>query len=164
MKIKFARIALAAAIASATWTTAAVAQGNSHHDGDNQGDDREHDRHDNGKHKGWYKDKDRHDNGKHDGQRQDFRFDDQYRQRFQQSYRADLYRYQQRPELRRQMQFYAGQPIPRGYVLQAVPLGYYRDVPPPAGYQYGYSNGYVVAYNPTTRIIADVLDLVNNTR
>jgi hypothetical protein len=32
--------------------------------------------------------------------------------------------------------------------------------PPPPGYQYGYYDGYVVAYDPTTRIIADVLDLV----
>jgi hypothetical protein len=28
------------------------------------------------------------------------------------------------------------------------------------GYQYGYYGGYVVAYNPATRIVADVLDLV----
>lgn len=31
--------------------------------------------------------------------------------------------------------------------------------PPPPGYQVGYLDGYAVAYNPTTQIIADVLDL-----
>ena len=38
---------------------------------------------------------------------------------------------------------------------------YYRDMPPPPpGYRFGYYDGYVVAYNPTTQIVADVLDLV----
>jgi hypothetical protein len=41
-----------------------------------------------------------------------------------------------------------------------VPQAYWQNVPPPPGYQYGYYDGYVVAYNPTTRIIADVMDLV----
>jgi Ni/Co efflux regulator RcnB len=54
-----------------------------------------------------------------------------------------------------------GQRIPNNYRLQVVPQSYYASVPPPPpGYQYGYYDGYVVAYNPTTRIIADVLDLV----
>ena len=33
--------------------------------------------------------------------------------------------------------------------------------PPPPGYRLGYYDGYVVAYDPTTQIVADVLDLVN---
>jgi hypothetical protein len=42
-----------------------------------------------------------------------------------------------------------------------VPVTYYRGVPPPPpGYQYGYYEGYVVAYDPTTRVIGDVMDLV----
>jgi hypothetical protein len=55
-----------------------------------------------------------------------------------------------------------GEAIPRGYTIQAVPRSYWESVPPPPpGYQYGYSDGYVVAYDPTTRIVADVLDLVS---
>jgi len=50
--------------------------------------------------------------------------------------------------------------IPRNYVIRAVPQIYWQGAPPPPGYQYGYYDGYVVAYNPTTRIVADVLDLV----
>jgi len=57
--------------------------------------------------------------------------------------------------------FVRGQAIPSGYTIQAVPQAYYQGVPPPPpGYRYGYSDGYVVAYDPTTRIVADVLDLV----
>jgi len=33
--------------------------------------------------------------------------------------------------------------------------------PLPRGYRLGYYDGYVVAYDPTTQIVADVLDLVN---
>ncbi|MEO8126977.1 MAG: hypothetical protein ABJF23_08970 [Bryobacteraceae bacterium] len=45
--------------------------------------------------------------------------------------------------------------------MRAVPPAYYRDVPPPPpGYRFGYYDGYVVAYDPTTQIVADVLDLV----
>ena len=45
--------------------------------------------------------------------------------------------------------------------IQPGPPTYWQGVPPPPpGYQYGYADGYVVAYDPTTRIIADVLDLV----
>jgi hypothetical protein len=48
-----------------------------------------------------------------------------------------------------------------GYRIQPVPVTYYRGAPPPPpGYRYGYYEGYVVAYDPTTRVIGDVLDLV----
>jgi len=46
--------------------------------------------------------------------------------------------------------------------LKSVPSSSYRTLPPPPpGYRFGYYDGYVVAYNPTTQIVADVLDLVN---
>ena len=46
--------------------------------------------------------------------------------------------------------------------IKSVPSSYYRTLPPPPpGYRMGYYDGYVVAYNPTTQIIADVLDLVD---
>lgn len=69
---------------------------------------------------------------------------------------ADRWRGRSRPV------FVPGQPIARQYVVQAVPRSYWVGVvaPPPPGYAYGYYGGYVVAYSPTTRIIADVLDLV----
>jgi hypothetical protein len=57
--------------------------------------------------------------------------------------------------------FVTGRVVPREYVIQAVPQTYWVGAPPPPpGYQYGYYGGYVVAYNPATRIIGDVLDLV----
>lgn len=64
---------------------------------------------------------------------------------------------------RRRPYFVPGQYIARTYVVQTVPPQYWEGAvpPPPPGYRYGYVRGYVVAYNPTTRIIADVLDLVN---
>jgi hypothetical protein len=57
--------------------------------------------------------------------------------------------------------FVTGRDIPREYVIRTVPQSYWVGaLPPPPGYQYGYYGGYVVAYDPTTRIVADVLDLV----
>jgi hypothetical protein len=44
--------------------------------------------------------------------------------------------------------------VPHSYWVGTVPA-------PPPGYRYGYYQGYVVAYNPTTRIIADVIDIVS---
>jgi hypothetical protein len=88
----------------------------------------------------------------------DWRFHQDDRSRFYSHYRndADHWRSRNRPV------FVRGRAIPRGYVIQPVPRAYWQGVPPPPpGYQYGYSNGYVVAYDPTTRIIADVLDLVS---
>ncbi len=87
----------------------------------------------------------------------DFRFRDEDRGRFYPHYRsdADRWRGRQRPN------FAPGQPIPRGYSVRTVPQSYWGGAPPPPpGYRYGYYGGYVVAYDPTTRIIADVLDLV----
>ena len=100
---------------------------------------------------------DQHQNGHDSGQ--DFHFRDQDRAHFQSHYQKDASHWQQHPQNR--PHFERGQRIPPNYRFQPVPQSYYRDVPPPPqGYQYGYYDGYVVAYNPTTRVIADVLDLV----
>jgi Ni/Co efflux regulator RcnB len=88
----------------------------------------------------------------------DFHFRDQDRGRFQSHYSRDVDRWRRRPQGR--PFFVRGQRIPSGYRFQPVPRTYYTNVPPPPGYQYGYYDGYVVAYDPTTRIIADVMDLV----
>lgn len=86
-------------------------------------------------------------------------FRDQDRDRFYAHYRrdADRWRGHRRPV------FVPGEVIERTYYVQPVPRTYWVGVapPPPPGYQYGYYEGYVVAYDPTTRVIADVLDLVS---
>lgn len=87
----------------------------------------------------------------------DFHFDDRYRQHFESHYRRDADHWRGR---RDRVHFMRGDRIPVGYRVQPVPVTYYREVPPPPGYQYGYYEGYVVAYDPTTRMIGDVLDLV----
>lgn len=85
-------------------------------------------------------------------------FRDQDRASFYAHYRrdADRWRGHGRPV------FVPGQVIERTYYVQPVPRTYWVGVapPPPPGYQYGYYEGYVVAYDPTTRVIGDVLDLV----
>ena len=89
--------------------------------------------------------------------REDYHFHGEDRGRFYVYYRgdADQWRYRRRPV------FVTGRVVPREYVIQPVPQTYWvSQPPPPPGYQYGYYGGYVVAYNPTTRIVADVLDLV----
>ena len=89
--------------------------------------------------------------------REDYHFHNEDRGRFYTHYRsdADQWRYRRRPV------FVTGRVVPREYVIQAVPQTYWVGAPPPPpGYQYGYYGGYVVAYNPTTRIVADLLDLV----
>lgn len=85
-------------------------------------------------------------------------FRDQDRAQFYAHYRQDANRWRGR----RRPVFVPGQVIARTYVVQPVPRSYWVNVtpPPPVGYQYGYYGGYVVAYNPATRVIADVLDLV----
>jgi Ni/Co efflux regulator RcnB len=89
----------------------------------------------------------------------DFHFRDQDRGRFQSHYSSDINRWRSHPQGR--PHFVRGQRIPNGYAFRPVPRSYYANVPPPPpGYQYGYYDGYVVAYSPTTRVIADVLDLV----
>jgi Ni/Co efflux regulator RcnB len=103
---------------------------------------------------------DRNDRGRDSDDRgRDFHFRDQDRGRFESHYHKDIDHWRKRPQGR--PRFVRGQQIPNGYRFKSVPRAYYADVPPPPpGYQYGYYDGYVVAYNPTTRIIADVLDLV----
>jgi Ni/Co efflux regulator RcnB len=102
-------------------------------------------------------DYDHHDNGHHRGQ--DFHFRDEDRRHFEPHYQKDIERWRSHPHGR--PQFIRGQRIPPNYRFQPVPRTYYAEVPPPPpGYQYGYYDGYVVAYDPTTRIVADVLDLV----
>jgi hypothetical protein len=89
--------------------------------------------------------------------RGDYHFQSDDRGRFYSYYRsdADQWRGRRRPV------FVTGRAVPREYVIRTVPQSYWVGAPPPPpGYQYGYYGGYVVAYDPTTRIIGDVLDLV----
>jgi hypothetical protein len=89
--------------------------------------------------------------------RDDYHFENEDRGRFYGYYRsdADHWRGHRRPV------FVTGRAIPGTYAVRVVPESYWVGAPPPPpGYQYGYYGGYVVAYDPTTRIIADVLDLV----
>ena len=89
--------------------------------------------------------------------REDYHFQGDDRGRFYAHYRSDADRWRGR----RRPVFVTGRVVPREYAIQAVPQTYWVGAPPPPpGYQYGYYGGYVVAYNPTTRIVADVLDLV----
>lgn len=85
-------------------------------------------------------------------------FRDEDRDRYYSHYRgdADHWRGRQRPA------FAPGQRIDRGYAIRPVPRAYWiNNTPPPPGYSYGYYGGYVVVYSPKTRIIADVMDLVD---
>ncbi|HLJ79467.1 MAG TPA: hypothetical protein VKT75_18770 [Acidobacteriaceae bacterium] len=89
-------------------------------------------------------------------------FRDADRDRFYAHYRGDADRWRDR----RRPVFVTGEYVAREYVVQPVPRGYWVGVvaAPPPGYQYGYCGGYVVAWNPATRMIADVLDLVVTAR
>jgi hypothetical protein len=123
-----------------------MAQGRSDHDRDNHGQaGRDHDDHD------------RDHRGMPPGQAKKY-FHDQDRDRFYSHYRSDANRWRGR----KRPVFVVGRPIERTYVVRPVPRSVWVNTvaPPPPGYQYGYYGGYVVAYNPTTRIIADVLDIV----
>jgi len=86
-------------------------------------------------------------------------FRDDNRDYFYSHYRVDVDRWHDR----RRPVFVVGQPIVKTYVVQPVPRSVWVNVaaPPPPNCQYGYYGGYMVAYNPTTRVIADVLDLVD---
>jgi len=89
--------------------------------------------------------------------RDDYHFQSNDRGRFYGYYRddADRWRGHKRPV------FVMGRAVPSGYAVRPVPQSYWVGAPPPPpGYTYGYYGGYVVAYDPTTRIVADVLDLV----
>jgi hypothetical protein len=99
-----------------------------------------------------------HDEGMPPGQAKKFHFRDEDRGHFYAHYRedADRWRGHHRPV------FVPGHYVPQSYYVRPVPQSYWVGaVPaPPPGYSYGYYQGYVVAYNPTTRIIADVIDIV----
>jgi hypothetical protein len=88
----------------------------------------------------------------------DWRFRNEDRDRFYSHYRGDVNRWRGR----KRPAFARGYVIPNSYYVRPVPPSYWQGAPPPPpGYQYGYYDGYVVAYNPTTRIVADVMDLVS---
>jgi Ni/Co efflux regulator RcnB len=100
-------------------------------------------------------DRDHHNEG-----RADYHFRAEDRDHLSRHYEKDIRRWRQHPD--RRHGFRAGERLPAGVHLRAVPSSYYRALPPPPpGYRFGYYDGYVVAYNPTTQIVADVLDLVN---
>src|SRR4051812_34246436 len=100
-------------------------------------------------------DRDRHNDG-----RAEYHFRAEDRDHFRPHYEKDIKQWRQHPD--RRHNFRAGERVPSGVRLKSVPTSYYRTLPPPPpGYQLGYYDGYVVAYNPTTQIIADVLDLVS---
>jgi Ni/Co efflux regulator RcnB len=110
----------------------------------NHGDDRDRDR-------------DHHQQG-----RQDYHFRPEDKGQFGSHYKSNIREVQKHPDKRHGI--HAGEQLPADYRsrLKAVPRSYYRNVPPPPpGYQFGYYDGYVVAYNPTTRIVADALDLID---
>lgn len=86
-------------------------------------------------------------------------FREEGREYFYAHYRDDANRWRGR----RRPVFVLGNYVARDYVVRTVPRSYWVGVvtPPPPGYEYAYYGGYVVAYSPTTRMIADVLDLVS---
>jgi Ni/Co efflux regulator RcnB len=92
----------------------------------------------------------------------EYHFREEDRGRFSPHYEKDIRQWRDHPD-RRHSNFRAGERLPAGVRLKSVPTSYYRELPPPPpGYRLGYYDGYVVAYNPTTQIIADVLDLVSS--
>lgn len=162
---RFARLMLVPILVAAVGVGIAQDRDSDH---DNRGRDNGRDSsHDNGRHNGQYRSdrgdrndqRDNRDRGDRENQRNDFHFRDQDRGRFESHYRNDLNRWRRHPQNR--PRFARGERIPYGYRIQPVPRSYYVGVAPlPPGYQYGYYDGYVVAYDPTTRIIGDVMDLV----
>jgi len=120
---------------------------------DNGHDDHHGDRH--GNHD------DRHDNGNHYGQ---YKHDSDYRFRgndyveLRKRYKGPRKFKGARPSFER------GQYLPVDWRrrIRPVPVVIVRELPPPPpGYQFGHIDGYAVCYNPTTRVIADVLDIVS---
>jgi hypothetical protein len=142
-----ARLILGVVVLSAS--CAVFAQGPPDHDRDNPGHG--------GMPPGQAK-KHGYDNGMPPGQAKKFRFRDEDRNHFYTHYHedADHWRGHHRPV------FVPGQYVPQSYYVRPVPRSYWVGVvaPPPPGYSYGYYQGYVVAYNPTTRIVADVIDII----
>jgi len=140
---KFAQLIMAPVLVAALGMGLAQAQP--------QRDHRNDDHHDSRQDRNYRND---HRNDRHD----DFHFRGQDRGRFESHYRGDINRWR---HARNRPRFYRGYRIPSNYRIRIVPRSYYVGMPPPPpGYQYGYYDGYVVAYDPTTRIIADVMDLV----
>jgi hypothetical protein len=162
---------LAAALIAGPSAMVAQYHDNDHHDNGNHngwnGNDRhDNDHHDNGNHNGW-RDNDHHDNGNHNGwnnnDRHDYRFRSEDRNRWERYYRSDINRYRRNRNWHHRYDFRAGMRIPAGVTFRTVPPSYYRGMAPlPPGYRYGYYDGYVVAYDPTSRMIADVMDLVTS--
>ena len=144
----YARLAVAPLLAAAVAVSSAQGYGHQddHHDDHRDQRDNNHGN-------------DHHDDHNNNGRGQDFHFQDNDRGRFASHYGSDVRRWQSRPQGR--PQFARGQRIPPNYAIRPVPRSYYAgQPPPPPGYQYGYYDGYVMAYDPTTRVVADVLDLV----
>jgi Ni/Co efflux regulator RcnB len=97
-----------------------------------------------------------------DNDRSDYHFRPEDRGHFSSHYQGNIRNWQKHPDRRHHVR--PGEHLPSDYRsrLKPVPQSYYRTLPPaPPGYRFGYYDGYVVAYNPTTQIIADVLDLVD---
>jgi len=95
-------------------------------------------------------------------EKSDYHFRPEDRDHFSSHYRSNIKDWEKHPDRRHHIR--AGERLPSDYRsrLKSVPASYYRTLPPPPpGYRFGYYDGYVVAYNPTTQIVADVLDLVN---
>ena len=142
--------------ALAVFTSGAAAQGRGD-DRNRPGDDRNRPSDDRNQQRG----NDRgHDNDKRDD-KSDYHFRQEDRDHFSRHYQGQVKQWQQHPDRRHHVR--AGDHLPSDYRsrMKSVPSSYYRDIPPPPpGYRLGYYDGYVVAYNPTTQIIADVLDLV----
>jgi hypothetical protein len=125
-------------------------RGNEHeYHGDHGRDNHGHDHYDNGRGHAYGR----------EYRGEDFHFHGDERDRFAPHYYRDVDHWRRYPHAR--PYFYPGYYIPRTYVIQPVPPAYYIGMPPPPpGYGYGYYDGYVVAYNPATRIVADAIDLV----
>lgn len=166
---KVARWALVPVLAATIGLTAAYGQGHDNHDhGNDHGHDRGHSDRDHG-HGHDNHGRNNYGHGHYDrghghayGREyhgEQFHFHGDERGRFAPHYYRDIDHWRRYPHGR--PHFYPGYYIPRTYVIQPVPPAYYAGMPPPPpGYGYGYYDGYVVAYNPTTRIVADAIDLV----
>jgi len=86
-------------------------------------------------------------------------FREEDRPRFYSYYRGDADHW--KGNKKKRPVFVVGQPVPQAYVVQPMPQSYWVGAPPPPpGYQYGYYGGYAVVYSPTTRMVADVMDLI----
>jgi len=171
MAVNFARWALVPVLAVTVGLTAAQAKdhGNGHgHDdqGNGHSDHGNHGNHGRGHDDDWQGNygHDHYDHGRghaygREKHGEDFHFHGGDRDHFSRYYYRDVDHWRRYPHGR--PHFYRGYYIPRTYVIQVVPPAYYVGMPPPPpGCNYGYYDGYVVAYNPTTRMIADAIDLV----